>query len=224
MLKFLTRADWVLKGPLFEARAMDDFGWSMHFRIGVDENGRERVVGIDLGVPDLDDDALQANAARCRVFFAMKEDSYLPTVVSLLRQSVGAERRAELDQLKRLVNGCVRNGELVGAHMYSGRVLGENGENAGEMHGNDQIAMDYIYGRLLHETPEALKRLDDVTTDATVRHAVASKLHDLMQAVYWTRAELLRAATADDLDFELPAEVQAGRDLQGGLLSTTDPA
>lgn len=219
MLKFLARADWVLRGPIFEARAMDAQGWEMRFRVQpIPGTDRVQIVGLDLGVPDLDDDVLQANAARCRVFFAMKEDSYLPTVVSLLRQSVGADRRAELDGLKRFVNARVKNGNLVGAHMYSGRVLGDNGENAGQMHGNDQIAMDYIYGRLLHETPDALKRLDDVTTDATVRHAVVSKLHDLMQAVYWTRAELLRASAADDLDFELPAEVRMGRDSFGGVL------
>ncbi|TCL87841.1 hypothetical protein EDF31_102550 [Curtobacterium sp. PhB142] len=219
MLKFLARADWVLKGPIFEARAMDAQGWAMGFRVQpIPGTDRVQIVGLDLGVPDLDDDVLQANAARCRVFFAMKEDSYLPTVVSLLRQSVGADRRAALDGLKRFVNARVKNGDLVGAHMYSGRVLGDNGENAGQMHGNDQIAMDYIYGRLLHETPDALKRLDDVTTDATVRHAVVSKLHDLMQAVYWTRAELLRAAVASDLDFELPEEVRKGRDSFGGVL------
>jgi len=219
MLKFLARADWVLKGPIFEARAMDAQGWEMRFRVQpIPGTDRVQIVGLDLGVPELDDDVLQANAARCRVFFAMKEDSYLPTVVSLLRQSVGADRRAELDELKRFVNARVKNGDLVGAHMYSGRVLGDEGENAGQMHGNDQIAMDYIYGRLLHETPDALKRLDDVTTDATVRHAVVSKLHDLMQAVYWTRAELLRAAGANDLDFELPADVRMGRDSLGGVL------
>ncbi|WIE57163.1 hypothetical protein DEI96_013525 [Curtobacterium sp. MCLR17_031] len=219
MLKFLARADWVLKGPIFDARPMDAQGWEMRFRVQpIPGTDRVQIVGLDLGVPDLDDDVLQANAARCRVFFAMKEDSYLPTVVSLLRQSVGAHRRAELDGLKRFVNARVKNGDLVGAHMYSGRVLGDNGENAGQMHGNDQIAMDYIYGRLLHETPDALKRLDDVTTDATVRHAVVSKLHDLMQAVYWTRAELLRAAAANDLDFELPEEVRKGRNSFGGVL------
>lgn len=201
---------------------MNAGGWKMRLQTEpVPGTNGVRVVGLDLGIPDLSDDVLEANAARCRVFFAMKEDSYVPSVVSLLRQSVGAERRAELDQLKRFVNERVKNGELVGAHMYSG-VIGDDDEHPARMHGNDQIAMDYIYGRLLHETPDALQRLDDVTTSTTVRHAVVTKLHDLMQAIYWTRAELVRAARDGELDFELPAEVAEGRDVRGAPVSAPE--
>ncbi|WIB66231.1 hypothetical protein DEI93_09510 [Curtobacterium sp. MCBD17_035] len=219
LLKFITRADWVLQGPLFEVRPMSEFGWKLQLRIERDPaTGAERATGLGLGVPDFDDDVLGGNASRCRVLFIEEEDNYLPSVVNVLRQSVGEERRKELALLKKFVGARVRDGKLVGAHMYSGRLEGENGENAGQLHGNDQIAMDYLYGRLLHEDKDAAARLTDTTTDMTVKHAVVSKLHDLMQATYWTRAEALRAAADNELDFDLPEEVRSGRDLRGGPL------
>jgi len=204
LVKFLARADRTLQGPLFEARSMEKEGWDLKFIMQpIEGTGRARIVGLDLGVPDLDVDVLEANAVRCRVFFAVKEDNYLPSVVSILRQSVGADRRAELGDLRTLVNSRVKNGSLVGAHIFSGKLESDNGLGPGQLLGNDQIAMDFLYGTLLHEEPERAARLANVSTDQTVRHAIVSKLHDLMQAIYWTRFEVLRAPEDGELDFEL---------------------
>ncbi|MDR6171956.1 hypothetical protein [Curtobacterium sp. SORGH_AS_0776] len=183
---------------------MDAKGWELRF-IGkpIPGTNRVQITDLDFGVPNLSEDELEANAVRCRVFFAQDEDNYLPKVVNVLRQSVGSERNAELARLKSLVNGRVKDGKLIGAHMYSGRLEADNGLGPGQLLGNDQIAMDYLYGRLLHEDDDALARLANVTTDRTVRHAIVSKLHDLMQAVYWTRWEIRRAAADGELDFDL---------------------
>jgi len=179
-------------------------GWQLKIRYQiVPGTNYAEAVGIDLGVPELSDDVLAANAARCRVFFAVKEDNYLPSVVQVLRESVGSDRRVELARLKERVGVCVRDGVLIGAHMYSGRLEADNGLGKGQLLGNDQIAMDFIYGHLLHEDRDAAARLKNVSTDETMRHAVITKLHDLMQAAYWTRYEILRAAADDELDFQL---------------------
>lgn len=204
LLKFVARADRALQGRLFEARAMDADGWELKFVVRpIPGTDRVQIVDLDLGVPDLTEDELEGNAVRCRVFFAQDEDNYLPKVVNVLRQSVGPERNAELARLKALVNSRVKDGKLVGAHMFSGRIEADNGLGPGKLLGNDQIAMDYLYGRLLHEDDDALDRLRNVSTDKTVRHGIVSKLHDLMQAVYWTRSEILRAAKDGELDFVL---------------------
>lgn len=204
LLKFVARADRALQGRLFEARAMDADGWELKFVVRpIPGTDRVQIVDLDLGVPDLTEDELEGNAVRCRVFFAQDEDNYLPKVVNVLRHSVGPERNAELARLKALVTSRVKDGKLVGAHMFSGRIEADNGLGPGKLLGNDQIAMDYLYGRLLHEDDDALDRLRNVSTDKTVRHGIVSKLHDLMQAVYWTRSEILRAAKDGELDFVL---------------------
>ena len=202
--KFLARADRTLQGPLFEARGMQAAGWDMKLLMQpIPGTDRAQIVGLDLGVPDLSVDVLEANAARCRVFFAVKEDNYLPSVVNVLRQSVGVDRRAELVELRKFVNSRVKDGNLVGAHMFSGKLGADNGLGPGRLLGNDEIAMDFLYGDLLHEEPGRAARLENVSTDLTIRHAIVSKLHDLMQAVYWTRFEVLRAAEDAELDFPL---------------------
>lgn len=224
LIKFVARADRSLQGPIFECRSMQEMGWPFRIRYErVADSDVMRAVGIDLGIPELASDTLDANVLRCRVFILVKEHNYLPTVVSTLRASVGRDRADELRRLKKLVSSRIKGDQLVGAHMYSGRLEADNGLGPGKMLGNDQIAMDYINGQGAHENDAAIARLQNVTTETTVRHAIVSKLHDLMQVVYWTRFEVLRAAADGELDFELPQSVTGGRDALGAVLPASEP-
>lgn len=194
--KFLARSERALSGPIKELREVSGNGKDLGINI---EWTRESPDGeyylSKFELPALDPRILDSVIVDCRVFFAMQEDCYLPSVVAALRQLVGAERSVARKPLASYVGQVVRDGRLVAPISYAGRLESDNGLGPNRLLGDDQIAMDYVYGMALHEDDERLARLENVSDLDSVRHGVLLQMNQLLHVV-----ENVRAQVVNDLE------------------------
>lgn len=191
--RFLQRAGWVLEDhPIIAMRDEETgklpFGEFTHT---VDADGRLLSSSFTFHDLTLPLPMLKALLVDCRVFFLVKEDCYLPSVVASFRRLVTPDRAQKLDDLRRYVNGLVKDGAMAGASMYSGRLGMDNGLGTGELLGSDQIAADYINGVLFHEDDERVARLDNVMSEQTVIEAVVMQVDSLLRAVEALQRQIL---------------------------------
>lgn len=189
--KFLRRAEIALTGRVYEHRGMEEGDFSMQLTWETDEGtGEMRLVEVDYGVDEYTEDELAATAARCRVFILKREDNYLPSVVAVVRRAVSAEVSRKLVPLKKYVGEHIQEDQLVGASFYSGRLESDNGLGPNQLLGNDQIAMDFINGKLFHEDDRAAARLRNVASSDTLKLAIVMKLNDLMRVVHAVKTQI----------------------------------
>lgn len=207
--KFLRRVDVALTGRVYEHRGMESGDFTINLTWEQHEATREmRLRKVDYGVDDYTEDELAGTAARCRVFILQQEDNYLPKVVKLLRRVVTNEFSLKLVPLQKYVNEHVKNGKLVGATFYSGRIESDNGLGPNKLLGDDQIAMDFINGRLFHEDDDAGARLKNVSSDDTLKLAIVMKLNDLMRAIHALKVQIEKSL--GDGNLVLTEEERAG--------------
>jgi hypothetical protein len=145
--------------------------------------------------PTLPKRTLDGIIVQCRVFFHVREDCYLPSVVKSLRRLHNDVERSRARQgLGDLINKYVQDGRLVnpdgGAVMYSGRLESDNGLGPNRLLGSDQVAMDYINGVAFHEGEDAITRLQNVE-ESSVSTAVIFELDKLLRIVENVRAQIL---------------------------------
>jgi len=74
---------------------------------------------------------------------------------------------------------------------YSGRLEMDNGLGPNRLLGDDQIAMDYIYGMALHEDDERLARLENVTDLDSIRQGVLLQMNQLLHVVENVRRQIV---------------------------------
>ncbi len=158
-----------------------------------------RLKKVDYGVDEYTEDELTGTAARCRVFILKREDNYLPSVVAVLRRAVTVDFSRKLVPLENFVNEHISEDRLVGATFYSGRLESDNGLGPNQLLGNDQIAMDFINGRLFHEDDAAGVRLKNVASKDTLKLAIVVKLNDLMRVVYAVKAQIEKSLADGNL-------------------------
>jgi hypothetical protein len=164
-----------------------------------------RTNALPRGLRHITEDILDANAARCRVFLLDGEDVNIVQIIGILRRWVPIERRAELEGLRALARARIKDGKLVGAHLYTAARDPSQGIEAGPLLGNDQTANDYyIYGHLVHQDRDAEARRRRVGRDNSLKFPVVSKLNDLMQVVYFSRFEIRRALEDGSLSLVAP--------------------
>lgn len=208
--KFLARSERALSGPIRDLRETRGNGTDLGINIEWTRDSTDGEYYLSkFELPALDPRILDSVIVDCRVFFAMKEDCYLPSVVSALRQLVGAERSVARKPLAAHVEQFVKDGRLVAPISYSGRLESDNGLGPNRLLGDDQIAMDYIYGMALHEDDERLARLKNVSDLDSVRHGVLLQMNQLLHVVESVRAQVVNDLekgyfSLDDSPAELP--------------------
>lgn len=191
---FLERvADRFPDNPIIALR--EKYGRTLGLVITWESQGDGTFAVSDLETPDLERRILESAIVDCRALFAQKDTCYLPSVLKAYKSLVGPERARKLTELSQLVNAVVRDGKLTSPVMYSGRLEEDNGLGPGRLLGDDQIAMDYIYGVAFHDDPERAQRLANVSDTATVRFAVILQLNQLIYA-----AECLRDQIHHDVE------------------------
>lgn len=199
--KFLARTAPGLGQPILDMR--DEQGHIPVFTIHWVSQDRENWGISAIDHPHLDKRMLDSVIVECRVFFTVGEDCYLPSVVSALRQLVGPELARARRPLKDHVAEVVR-GNAIGAsgpRFTAGRLEANNGLGHGRLLGSDLIAMDYIYGRALHEDDERLARLANVD-DLTAIRAALYHLNDLLHVVQNVRAQIVHDIEAGHFSLE----------------------
>jgi len=199
--KFLKRSRPGLGEPIVELR--DENGRIPALEITWESSGNDDWAITALNQRTLDKRMIDSTIVECRVFFAEREDCYLPGVVSALQTLLPPEKAAERKPLKDRVSQVVR-GSRIGASgpvFYSGRLEMDNGLGPGQLLGSDLIAMDYIYGAALHEDDERLARLDNVQPESQLK-AVMYHFNDLLHVVANVRAQIENDLTKGY--FELP--------------------
>lgn len=189
--KFLARSKRALNGPIHELRETNGNGHDLSINIEWTRDSPDGQYYLSkFELPALHPRILDSVIVDCRVFFAMQEDCYLPSVVAALRQLVGPERSVARKPLAAYVGQVVKDGRLVGAVSYSGRLNSDNGLGPNRLLGDDQVAMDYIYGVALHEDDERLARLENITDLDSVRHGVLLQMNQLLHVVENVRAQI----------------------------------
>ncbi|MEO2133197.1 hypothetical protein [Microbacterium sp.] len=190
--KFLARSERALNGPVTELRSTHGDGRELqiHLTYGPNVSTRQMEV-LEVDFPSLDPRILDSVVVDCRVFFTMTEDCYLPSVVASLRHLAGHERSRLLRDLTTHVEQVVRQGRLVAPVSYGGRLEMDNGIGRPGLLGDDQIAMDYIYGMALHEDEERIARLRNVPNLDIIRRAVLLQMDQLLRVVADVRAQVL---------------------------------
>lgn len=184
--KFLGRMERIHKEDAIAK--MGNAAFQMQISMGIDPGSGEQIVSLELpSVPETD---LWACIARCRVFFTVSEDCYLPKVVTSLYAVAPRSKRPRLKELMGIVKGFVVDGNLVGATSYSGRLESDNGLGEGKLLGNDQTCMDYIYGVVLHEDEPRRARLQNVVSLGSLEHDVLVMLARLISLATLVRDQI----------------------------------
>lgn len=200
--KFLRRSEVALGNSLFSSgRSRFDIS------LTVSLDRETGIVTPQLDLPEFESNEIKAAIVDCRPFFLVKEDAYLPGVVSALGQVATREHAIALrnNGLKKFVGNFISNDRLVGGgFMYSGRLEMDNGAGApGQLLSSGQIAMDYIYGVALHEDDDKIARLENVSSDETIMQSVAMELAHLMHAVAVVREQIRVSAANGHLSIEV---------------------
>ena len=191
--KFVQRTAPGFGEPIVALRAEGSGAIPMQLHWERDDGENWRAVSLDHAT--LDKRILDSVIVECRVLFTESEDCYLPGIVKAL-QLLSPQRARSLDPLKQHVAQLVRNGRLAiqpgqQPAMLSGRLGMDNGLGPGQLLGSDQIAMDYIYGVALHEDDDRLGRLENVSSEDAIFHAVILTLNDLLHIVGNVRRQVL---------------------------------
>lgn len=189
--KFLARAEVALDSPVVELRETNGNGHNLAFDATFERNVEGEVRLLSMEPPTLSPRLLNSVVVDCRVFFAVQEDCYLPGVVAAFCSLIPRERARLMKPLKATVNAVVKNGKLVAPIGYSGRLETDNGLGPGKLLGDDQIAMDYIYGVALHEDEERLARLANISDMDSVRSSVLLQRNQLLHVVEIVRDQLV---------------------------------
>lgn len=188
--KFLDRATEDLGEPIVALR--DEEGripaFTLHW---VSLDGEEWGISA-INQPELTKRMLDSVIVECRPFFAADEDCYLPGVVTALQALHTRERARARRPLKAHVAQVVRDSRIgaSGPVFRSGRLGLDNGLGPGRLLGSDLIAMDYIYGRALHENDESLARLRNVDESSQIK-ATLFHLNDLLHIVDNVKRQIL---------------------------------
>lgn len=191
LAKFLKRAELALvDSPIIALRdpQQGEIGMTLTTRV---HRATKTVLSSDLTQPSLDRRTIDSCIVDCRVFFHVKESCYLPSVMNSLRNLVTRERARAMKPLSQQVGQVVKDGALVGARMYSGRLEMDNGLGPGKLLGSDQIAMDYINGVAFHEDDARVARLANTSGAETIAFAVILQLDQLLMVVENVQAQIL---------------------------------
>jgi hypothetical protein len=192
--KFTARADRALAGPIWDLG-----GEAFKMRVTVRQVKEEPARAVEIEIPTVDERDLRAAIAECRVFFATGEDCYLPSVIKALRSLVDPPHAEGMKPLAQLVNSVVRDGRLVGAMVYSGRVPLDappvDWDDPGNgLQSDDGIVMDYIYGRHLHEEDDRIARLEQLD-ETWIQHAALMQVGRLMAVAGLLRRQIQTATS-----------------------------
>lgn len=199
--KFLDRANDELGEPIVALR--DENGdipaLTLHW-ISLD--------GQDWGLsainhPELTKRMLDSVIVECRPFFAAREDCYLPRVVTDLQSLHTPDRARARRPLRDHVAQVVRDSNIGanGPVFYSGRLEEDNGLGPGKLLPSNLIAMDYIYGRALHEDDERIARLQNVDEGSQIK-ATLYHLNDLLYIVANVKRQVVHDLEAGYIDLE----------------------
>ncbi|MCB2412393.1 hypothetical protein LGT39_05960 [Demequina sp. TTPB684] len=188
--KFLARSGSELGQPIVALRHEDGDIPLAELTWTATDGDNWKLTGIESMV--LDKRMVDSTIVECRVFFAEREDCYLPGVVDALRTLLTDEQRGARQPLKDLVASVVTGGRIgaSGPIFHAGRLEMDNGFGPGKLLGSDVIAMDYIYGVALHEDDDRLARVKNVGME-TALQAVVYHFNDLLHAVTYVREQLV---------------------------------
>lgn len=184
--KFVERANFALTGPVFEiSKPPKDDGFEITGKVTHKPDG---IKEFQLDMPDITMDELILSITKCRTFLLPSEDNHLPGVLAAMERLFPNPRWGVVhESLRKDVGAALQGKNLKQNSIFTGLWRDGVPPTPESMVGDAEIAMHFIYGKVLHEDEWRREALDEIGMDQFVQLMVIMQINLVMRWAHTMR-------------------------------------